>query len=100
MMVAMHLYEVRYKDCEEWEQISDIELMDRLYRIYKKVTPAIKDMIDGKEIVTPGAIYRLKMQSGVQAKMFSVNFPAAQPQRLNIPGDDPPSVDVLRRYGA
>ena len=84
-MVAMPLYEVRYKDCEDWEQISDIELMDRLYRIYKKVTPAIKDMIDGKEIVTPGAIYRLKMQSDVQPKMFPVNFVAAEPPRYGAP---------------
>jgi hypothetical protein len=100
MMVAMPLYEVRYKDCEEWEQISEIELLDSLYTIYKKVTPAIKEMINGREIVTPGAIYRLKMQSNVQPKMIAANFAAAQPRRLNIPGGDMPSVDVLRKFGA
>ena len=97
-MVAMPLYEVKYKDCEDWEQISDLELMDRLYRIYKKVTPAIKEMIDGKEIVTPGASYRLKMQSDLHPKMFAVNFAAAEPQGLNIAGGDLSSVEVLRRF--
>ena len=52
MLFAMPLYEVRYHDWEEWEEISEIELMDGSYKIYKKVTPAIKEMIKGKEIVT------------------------------------------------
>ena len=61
MMLAMPLYEVRHKDSEEWKQISDLELMDYLYKYHKKVTPAIKEMINGKEIITPGAIFRLKL---------------------------------------
>ena len=62
MMLAMPFYEVRHKDGEEWKQITDLELMDCLYKYYKKVTPAIKEMINGKEIITPGAIYRLKQE--------------------------------------
>ena len=62
MMFAMPFYEVRHKDCEEWKQITDLELMDCLYKYYKKVTPAIKEMINGKEIITPRAIYRLKQE--------------------------------------
>ena len=69
MMFAMPLYEVRYHDWEEWEEISEIELMDGLYKIYQKVTPAIKEMIRGKEIVTPKAVYRLKLKGGEQWEM-------------------------------
>jgi hypothetical protein len=43
--------------------------MDGLYKIYKKVTPAIKEMIEGKEIVTPEAVFRLKMKGGEQSDM-------------------------------
>ena len=57
---AMPLYEVKYHDSVEWEEISEIELMDGLYKIYQKVTPAIKKMILGMEIETPDAVYRLK----------------------------------------
>ena len=64
MMFAMPLYEVRYNDWEKWEEIFEIELMDGLYKIYNKVSPAIKEMIKGKEIVTPEAVYRLKLKGG------------------------------------
>jgi hypothetical protein len=40
--------------------------MDQLYRTYKKVTPAIKEMIMGKEVETPDGIYRLKFKGGEQ----------------------------------
>ena len=69
MMFAMPLYEVRYHGWEEWEEISEIELMDGLYKIYKKVTPAIREMIRGEQIVTPEAIYRLKLKGGGTSEM-------------------------------
>jgi hypothetical protein len=62
MMCAMPQYEVRNFDRAEWEEISEIELLEALYKIYKKITPAIKDMIMGKEVKTPDAVYRLKVQ--------------------------------------
>jgi hypothetical protein len=37
--------------------------MDGLYKIYHRVTPAIKEMIHGKELRTPDGVYRLKWQS-------------------------------------
>ena len=68
MMFAMPLYEVRYYDREEWEEISEIDLMNELYKIYKKASPAIKEMIRGKEIVTPEAVYRLKLEGANNRK--------------------------------
>jgi hypothetical protein len=63
-MYTMPLYEVRYHGREEWEEISDVELMERLYKTYKRVTPAIKEMINGKEVQTSDAVYRLKLNGG------------------------------------
>ena len=63
---AMPLYEAKYHEDDEWMEISEITLMDQLYRTYKKVTPAIKEMIMGKEVKTPYGIYRLKDKGGVQ----------------------------------
>jgi hypothetical protein len=60
MMFEMPQYEVRFHDKLEWEEISEMELMDGLYKIYNKVTPAIKEMIMGQEVETPDAVYRLK----------------------------------------
>ncbi len=63
-MVTMPRYEVRYDENEEWKKISEFELMDGLYKFYHRVTPAIKEMIAGKELSTPDAFYRLKSRFG------------------------------------
>lgn len=64
LMFAMPLYEVQYNGEDVWQEISELELMDDLYRMYKKVTPAIKEMILGKELETPYGRYRLKLKGG------------------------------------
>ncbi|MEE4262386.1 MAG: hypothetical protein V2I56_06815 [Desulfobacteraceae bacterium] len=63
-MYALPLYEAKYNEREEWQEISEVELMAGLYKVFEKVTPAIKEMIDGKEIDTPEAVYRLKIKGG------------------------------------
>jgi hypothetical protein len=68
-MYTLPLYEAKYNEKEDWEEITEIQLMDGLYKIYKKVTPAIKEMIEGKEIITPEAVFRLKMKGGEQSDM-------------------------------
>lgn len=71
---AMPLYEAKYNEEDEWIEISDLEIMDELYKTYTKVTPAIKEMIKGNVVETPYGIYRLKVMGGVQneeqAKLF------------------------------
>ena len=62
---AMPLYEAKYHEADEWVEISELKLMDQLYRTYSKVTPKIKEMINGKEVKTPHGIYRLKFKGGV-----------------------------------
>ena len=59
-MNTMPRYEVRYNENDEWKEISELELMDGLYKLYKRVTPAIKEMLAGKELHTPDGVYRLK----------------------------------------
>jgi hypothetical protein len=69
MTWAMPVYEVKYCEEDEWTEISDVELVDQLYRTYKKVTPVIKEMISGNEVSTPHGIYRLKLRGGEQSEM-------------------------------
>ena len=64
LMYAMPQYEVRYHDDGDWNEISELALMDELYKTFDKVTPAIKEMILGKEVKTPHGIFRLKMAGG------------------------------------
>jgi len=60
MMFAMPQYQVRFHDETEWEEISEIDLMQRLHESYGLVTPAIQQMIEGEQLLTPDAAYRLK----------------------------------------
>ena len=63
-MITMPRYEVRYNENEEWKEISELEIMDGLYKLYHRVTPAIKEMLAGKEVRTPHAVYRINGQFG------------------------------------
>jgi hypothetical protein len=36
--------------------------MNGLYKIYRRVTPAIKEMMKGKEIKTPDGFFRLRFE--------------------------------------
>ena len=64
LMYSLPLYEAKYPEVDEWKEITDLELMDELYKIYRKATPAIKEMIRGREIETPHGIFRLKSKGG------------------------------------
>ena len=61
-MLAMPCYEFKCYDRNEWKEISETEIMNKLYKIYKRVTPAIKEMINGKEVQTPDGLYRLRFK--------------------------------------
>ena len=73
---AMPLYEAKYNQEDEWIEISDLEIMDELYKTYPKVTPAIREMIMGNEVETPYGIYRIKLIGGVQGGEQSELFAA------------------------
>lgn len=63
---AMPLYEAKCHEGGEWIEISELKLMDQLYKTYAMVTPAIREMIMGNEVETPYGIYRIKLIGGVQ----------------------------------
>ena len=61
-MFAMPLYEVRYDDKIEWEEISEIDLMQRLHDTYDRVTPAIQQMIEGEQVLLQKLFTGLKVR--------------------------------------
>jgi hypothetical protein len=73
-MYKMPCYEAKYFPKNDWEEISDIELMDGLYKIYHKVTPVITEMIQGKEIQIADAVYRLKWKGGDSTSTDGMNI--------------------------
>jgi hypothetical protein len=75
LKLAMPFYEVKYHEADEWKEISELNLMDTLYKTYKKVTPVIKQMMISKEVETPYGIFRLTLKDcqlgGEQSELFA-----------------------------
>jgi hypothetical protein len=65
MMFEMPQYGVRDFGAKEWKEISEIDLMHRLNEYFDRVTPAIQQMIEGEQVLTQSAVYRLKNQKHV-----------------------------------
>ena len=63
MMFEMPQYEVRFHDNAQWEEISELNIMQKLSDTFDRVTPAIQQMIEGNQVMTPEAVYQLKNQN-------------------------------------
>ena len=60
MQIDMPKYEVRDVDGGRWVDISEKKFMETLVGFFDQVTPIMTDILDGKEVITPYGIYRLK----------------------------------------
>ncbi|MCK5700412.1 MAG: hypothetical protein KAI29_04640 [Cyclobacteriaceae bacterium] len=60
MQFSILRYEVKYYNENSWKEISETEAMERLQDAFDRVTPAIEIMIQGEQVLTPDAIYRIK----------------------------------------
>jgi hypothetical protein len=65
-MFEMPQYEVRDFNTADWEDISGMEIMQKLHESFDRVTPAIQQMIDGEQVLTQYAVYRLKEPENFQ----------------------------------
>jgi hypothetical protein len=54
------LYEVRYHGKEDWEDVSEFNLLQGLQEIFEWVSPAIQQILDGQQVETLTGVYRLK----------------------------------------
>jgi len=60
MQFKITQYEVKHLGENQWKEISEKTCMEFLVDSFDPLTPIIADMLNGKEIRTPYAIYRLK----------------------------------------
>ena len=66
MMFEMPQYEVRNFNTAKWKDISEIDIMQKLHEPFDRVTPAIQQMIEGEQVLTQYAVYRLKRREDFQ----------------------------------
>ena len=60
MLFKMLRYEVKYYDKNHWEEVSETQVLECLQESFSRVTPAIQEMIEGKQVLTSEAAYRVK----------------------------------------
>ena len=60
MIFMMPQYEVKYHGEDGWQEISELKVIEELFKTFKTVTPVIQQMIEGKQVITQEAVYRLK----------------------------------------
>ncbi len=75
MLFAMPSYEVKYMNKNQWEEISELNVLGSLQEVYSQVAPVIQEMIDGKQVLTPTAVYRIR---GYENVHFSRDEPAGE----------------------
>ena len=56
----MPVYQVKYHGEQDWQDISEIELLQKLLETHEQVTPAIQLLIEGNQLLTAAAVYKLK----------------------------------------
>ena len=52
----MPLYEAKYHGANGWQEISELQVINELFKTFKTVTPVIQQMIDGKQVITKEAV--------------------------------------------
>ena len=61
-------YETKQHDQSAWKEISEIDLIQKLHETFGDVSPLILQLIEGKRVLTPEAVYRIKDEES--AKIF------------------------------
>ena len=53
-------YEIKYSNETNWIKVSEKEFLVSLHNSNTQITPILKRMFDGEEIVTHSAIFRIR----------------------------------------
>ena len=53
-------YIIKQNERDGWKIISEATALELLYDDFSKITPVIDDMLNGKEVITPKGILRIK----------------------------------------
>ena len=60
MRSQLSQFELKRFGMKDWEEVSEIIVFEKLVDEYGRVTPVLTDMIQGKEIITPDGVFRIK----------------------------------------
>ena len=56
----MSQFQVKYLDEDDWQEVSETFVLEKLVGVFDRITPLLSEMIRGKEIITPEGFFRMK----------------------------------------
>ena len=56
----MSQFQVKYHDEDDWIEVSESVVLEKLVDEFGRVVPFLAQMIQGNEIITPDGIFRMK----------------------------------------
>jgi hypothetical protein len=60
MRFKISKFEVRQKDTDNWQQVTEVTLLRILQKNFVQVSPSLAKLLQGKEIATPEGILRIQ----------------------------------------
>ena len=69
MQFKISQYEFKDFNSDDWQKVSESFVLEKLVDIFDPLTPLLAEMIQGKEIITPEGLFRLK-NCGNEGKDF------------------------------
>jgi len=66
----MSQFQVKYLDEDDWKEVPEINVLEKLMVEFGRATPFIIEMVQGKEIITSDGIFRMK-NYGNEGKDYS-----------------------------
>jgi hypothetical protein len=60
MQFKISQYEVKRKDSDHWQHITELAVLRVLQKRFGRVTPVLVEMLQGKEIATPCGVFRIQ----------------------------------------
>jgi hypothetical protein len=61
MRYKISQFEVKRKETDNWQQVTEITVLKILQKNFTQVTPSLAKMLQGKEISTPDGIFRVQI---------------------------------------
>jgi hypothetical protein len=60
MQFNLSQYEFKDSDSDDWQKVSETFVLEKLVDVLDPLTPSLAEMLQGKEIITPKGIFRIK----------------------------------------
>jgi len=59
-------YKTKQHDNSSWKEISEADLIQKLHKTFDDISPLILQLIEGQQVLTQYAVYRLKRRESLQ----------------------------------